>query len=235
MRKINPLSLIRMNERDLRKARSSIKVDLNYMTEIELRSYLRGASKVANQRLREIEKQGLMKSSQAYQNMRVHFFSGYDNKLISITGDRFKFITNFRTMNRNQLLSQASFVADFLGLKTSTVRGIREANPKGYQTFKRNFEREFKTKAPTEDEMNDFWKSKLVQKFQKIYGSQETVKMLNQVSKPETLMKIFKKHSEEINYMARLKSVGTRKAPGADSSYRDITNTAIWKNLESGF
>lgn len=208
--------------------------NLNYMTKAELKDYLRAKTKIANTRLRAIEQKDLTKSSSAYQYLMAHQFE-YKDITANTKGGQLKFRTSFEGMSRNELVHLARKVNDFNDAKTSTIKGIRETYPKGYKTFAKNFEKEYDMKAPTEDEMNEFWKNKMNQNFMKIYGSQEAVKMLNaSKSKPETLTKLLKTHGKEIKQMAKLKSLRNKQKPTALTEEEKRLSQEIWDALESG-
>ncbi|MCQ2053047.1 MAG: hypothetical protein MJZ03_03845 [archaeon] len=201
--------------------------DLNTYSGDELASYLRSASKIANTRLREIEKQGLTRSSDAYRAVEAKQFEY--NELFGVTSKgEMKFRTNFKNMSRNELLHQASAVNDFLSRKTSTIKGTKEKYPKGYETFKEHFEDQFETKAPSQDEMNELWSNKMLQKFKDIYGSEEIVRMMNATNQnPQRFLEMMKKYSKDISYLSRLKDPKSSK-------YYDINNQ-LWNDIQSGF
>lgn len=74
----------------------------------------------ANQRLREIEKQGLTKASNAYREIEKQSF----RKMLGVSADNIRFIVN-KKMNERQLTIVEKKINDFLNAKTSTTKGIK--------------------------------------------------------------------------------------------------------------
>lgn len=147
-----------------------------------LKKLLRTYSKTANQRLREIEKQGLETQSNAWKAIRDYAYDGaefiaYDSK------DRFKFKTNTRGMTREQLQEEVKQLHKFLfEAKTSTVKGTKEH----YEKIRKNIAKHKKTKrgqtkskrlrdffgAMSDEEFSEFWSYANIKKVMEMYGSE---------------------------------------------------------------
>ena len=96
--------------------------EVNKASISELRAVVRKAAKVANQRLRELEKTGYTKG----------VYKRTINNLKSTGKTRFR--EGVKTASLSELRSQYVWLRDFLQAKTSTVRGYKAADRKRYET-----------------------------------------------------------------------------------------------------
>lgn len=95
-------------------------------------------AKRANQRLREIEKQGITGASNAYQYLRKKSFDEVPWLTIQTQGKnvgKMKFNTNFRGMSDKDIQMELKKIREFLGAKTSLTKGVRSRIEKQTQAF----------------------------------------------------------------------------------------------------
>lgn len=121
----------------------------------------------ANQRLREIEKQGLQNTSNAYK-----FIEGklYDKEhgnnvpwLARTAKQQMKFNTNLRSMSDEDIAKELHYLKGFLKAKTSYTKGVRERIAKQTQAFNEktglDYTQEQFTDVMTEDLVQELYKS----------------------------------------------------------------------------
>lgn len=116
-------------------------------------------AKRANQRLREIEKQGITGASNAYQYLRMKAFDEVSWLTVQTKGKnvgKMKFNTNFRRMSDKEIQSELKKIREFLGAKTSTTKGVRSRISKQTEAFNEKTgqdytEEEFTEKVMTTD------------------------------------------------------------------------------------
>lgn len=153
-------------------------------------------SKRANQRLRELER--TLKdpmSSNAYRQIRD--FAEDNRSFMSITSNgEFKFKTAFKKMSLEDLKEEIKQLDTFLfEAKTSTVKGAK-AHYKKIKDSIANSPSEGKTqrvkdyfKNMDEDEFNEFWRYAGIQSLWAMYGSDETVKIIEAAVEKDLSMK----------------------------------------------
>ena len=155
----------------------------------ELRAQIASMAKTANQRLRELEKRNLTKSSNAYRYVERLSYDKDSATAVDSKG-RFKFSTNQRGKTYAQMQHEKAELERFLySAKTSTVAGTVALYQKGYETYaKKAAERNdelLKSGAPavpvlSRDDYGDMWRMRNIKKMATMYGSKETIKMISE-------------------------------------------------------
>ena len=113
------------------------------MTQRELTDYIHKMGKVANTRLRELEKTKhgrIYKSSSAYRYVekqaRIEREQG-QTFVYSVARDgSFKFNTSTRNVDIRSLMERATQISRFLSARSSTVTGTKAIYKQSYQTYK---------------------------------------------------------------------------------------------------
>lgn len=148
-------------------------INFSTLGSAELRRAVASMAKTANQRLREIEKQGFTEASKAYGYFESLAFDKDKATAVDSKG-RNKWLTDTRKLTQGELVHVASKLQGFLNAKTSTITGIKASYAKGYKTFKeRN-----PNYTGSAQEFAQSVKMGLMQKFKELYGSQEMVNLL---------------------------------------------------------
>ena len=151
----------------------------------EIRQAIRSYAKTANQRLRELEKQGLAQSSNAWRQAKE--FADADRTFMDVTGaGEIKFRTNLRKMNRTELQQELNELYTFVfRAKTSTVKGTREHYKKIKSYWNSDRAREDKRKEVREffagmsmEEFSEFWDYKSMALMIKRYGSDTVIQLI---------------------------------------------------------
>ena len=143
--------------------------EINSMTEGQLKEYIHTVGKAANQRLRELEKQGLQNSSAAYRYIqKIHKMEDYAT---STTGaGQIKFNLRVRGRSFDELRHMVATIDDFMKVKSSTTGGVKVIYSDMAETFQENYGDRF-----TRDTYAKFTEAlsyTLFRNFEKIYGSQ---------------------------------------------------------------
>lgn len=141
--------------------------------------------KKANQRLRELEKQGLANSSEAYQyimNKANKNLAGKSKvKMFSTTAKgQIKFRTDLATLkkaNKNTYKALIKTVEGFIEAKTSTPTGISEKNKQTYESFKNTT-----GYTGSISEFDDLWKNTEFIELTKRYGVSDVINMMDEFS-----------------------------------------------------
>ena len=141
--------------------------------------------KKANQRLRELEKQGLANSSEAYQyimNKANKNLAGKTKvKMFSTTAKgQIKFRTDLATLkkaNKNTYKALIKTVEGFIEAKTSTRTGISEKNKQTYESFKNTT-----GYTGSFSEFDDLWKNTEFIELTKRYGVSDVINMMDEFS-----------------------------------------------------
>ena len=142
---------------------------INSMTEGQLKEYIHTVGKAANQRLRELEKQGLQNSSAAYRYIqKIHKMEDYAT---STTGaGQIKFNLRVRGRSFDELRHMVATIDDFMEAKSSTTGGVKDIYRQAAETFEKHYKGKF-----TKEDYSDFTEAmsySLFRNFEKIYGSQ---------------------------------------------------------------
>lgn len=142
---------------------------INSMTEGQLKEYIHTVGKAANQRLRELEKQGLQNSSAAYRYIqKIHKMDDYAT---STTGaGQIKFNLRVRGRSFDELRHMVATIDDFMEAKSSTTGGVKDIYRQAAETFEEHYEGKF-----TKEDYSKFTEAMsytLFRNFERIYGSQ---------------------------------------------------------------
>lgn len=162
--------------------------NVNTLTEKELKAGIQSLAKVANQRLRQLEKSNKATSSPAYKYIERLAFDASKTK--STGADKYSFIgetkwgeIKFNTattkMNQSQLRQEFSFLQRFLNTKTSTVTGVKKNIEKSYEKFKEQYEKT--TGSSLGDGTIELWGDALFKHFSEIYGSEEAENLMQKI------------------------------------------------------
>ena len=162
--------------------------NVNSLTEKELKAGIQSLAKVANQRLRQLEKSNKASSSPAYKYIERLAFDasktkGTGSEKYSFIGEtkwgEIKFNTATAKMNQSQLRQEFSFLQRFLNTKTSTVTGVKKNIEKGYDKFKVQYEKA--TGSALGEGTIELWGDALFKHFSEIYGSDEAENFMQQI------------------------------------------------------
>lgn len=155
-------------------------MDISKASIKELKSYIKNVGKAQNQRLRELEKKDLAKSSLAYKHIEKLDYM-HDDAISKTRKGQIKFNLRVRTKDINQLRHQAKLIHDFANAKTSTPTGIKNMTYKGFEKFKKEYESKFGTEYDKDFRyFAEFYTNEKVKRFSEMYGSQETFYLQNQ-------------------------------------------------------
>lgn len=150
------------------------KSDINTMTIEEAREAVSVFAKRANQRLRELEKQGVDQASNAYRKISSYH---YDKREFVDTTRKgqIKFSTKLAGRSLNQLRSELKQLELFLNrAKTSTPTGIEKMYRAAYNTFNERYGEIAKEKmgrALTFNEYAEMWQDAKIRTFIEVNGS----------------------------------------------------------------
>ena len=136
------------------------------MSEIQLKEYIHSVGKAANQRLRELEKQGLESSSAAYRYIE-RLATDSDLATARTNAGQIKFNLRVRGRNIQELRHMAATIQRFTEGRTSTVTGVKGALKQAWQTF----EQSQPGANMTFGEFAEAMANTLFKNFAKIYGS----------------------------------------------------------------
>ena len=162
--------------------------NVNSLTEKELKAGIQSLAKVANQRLRQLEKSNKATSSPAYKYIERLAFDasktkGTGDDKYSFIGEtkwgEIKFNTATSKMNQSQLRQEFSFLQRFLNTKTSTVTGVKKNIEKSYEKFKEQYEKQ--TGSQLNNDISFLWSDALFKHFSEIYGSDEAENFMQQI------------------------------------------------------
>lgn len=162
--------------------------NVNTLTEKELKAGIQSLAKVANQRLRQLEKSNKATSSPAYKYIERLAFDASKTKgtgadKYSFIGEtkwgEMKFNTATGKMNQSQLRQEFSFLQRFLNTKTSTVTGVKKNIEKGYEKFKEQYEKA--TGSTLGEGAINLWGDALFKHFSEIYGSDDAENFMQQI------------------------------------------------------
>lgn len=135
--------------------------------------------KRANQRLRELEKQG-MENSPAYQAAERLALIG--DKAMSVTGKgQIKFNTNIRSLNYNQRRHLEAEVKRFLEAESSTTKGYKKIAERAKEAYEKAARKEAKGEpqgGKNYNEWMDIWKEAITKQYVLLYGSEETFNLI---------------------------------------------------------
>ena len=170
-------------------------------------------SKTANQRLRQIEQAGLTSASNAYRFIegRAYDEESYMDKTKK---GEMKFRTNYSDTTLNGLREQMGELQEFLfKSKTSTVTGVKNKYLKGYETAKKNNPELFGKMSF--NEFGDLWNTFNMKQMVKMYGSDVTVKFINESESQglstDDINEIMSSINEHTSYMGLKSQINEKK------------------------
>lgn len=131
-------------------------------------------AKTANQRLREIEKQGLQSPSHAYRYVE-RLYADQDTATDVDSRGRFKWSTNTSKKTYQELQHEKAELERFLYQShTSTVAGTRAQYSKGYQTYKNKMSGSGRVPM-SEQQYGDMWRAWNMKDKKSHYGSSQII------------------------------------------------------------
>lgn len=138
-------------------------------------------AKRANQRLREIENQGLRTASGAYQYIKKKEFDKASWLAKVSKGPHegeVKFNTNFRSMSDEQIIESINHIETFLNAQTSTTKGVKQRITNLTDKFNQKLE-EFDTeKTYTEDEFTELMTTTNIQELFNDFDASDIMRLL---------------------------------------------------------
>ena len=156
------------------------------MTQRELTDYIHKMGKVANTRLRELEKTKhgkLYKSSSAYRYVEKQARFEREQGQTFVYGvakdGSFKFNTSTRNVDIRSLQERATQISRFLSARSSTVTGTKAIYEQSYRTYKENnpdYEGSF-------SEWSEGFSHAILNNVREQYGSKEYEKLLLKAKK----------------------------------------------------
>lgn len=154
------------------------------MTESQLKEYIHTVGKAANQRLRELEKQGLQNSSAAYRYMKRISRDG--DYATSKTGKgQMKFNLRVRGRSFAELRHMVQTIDDFMEAKSSTTAGVRDIYNTAAKTFSEG-KGDSGVIYGTKEDYANFTEalsySKLFRAFLNMYGSDIAIEVSKKIS-----------------------------------------------------
>ena len=151
---------------------------VNEMTEGQLKAYIHTVGKAANQRLRELEKQGLQKTSAAYRYIeKLGFDKDYAT---SKTGaGQLKFNLRVRGRNFSELRHMVATIDKFMEARSSTVGGIKAIYKDAYDTYAKNHEGKEWGDRESFANFAEAMSMTLFRHFENIYGSTIAIEYAN--------------------------------------------------------
>ena len=201
--------------------------NVNSLTEKELKAGIQSLAKVANQRLRQLEKSNKAASSPAYKYIERLAFDASKTKgtgadKYSFIGEtkwgEIKFNTATTKMNQSQLRQEFSFLQRFLNAKTSTVRGVKKNIEKGYEKFKEQYEKA--TGSTLGEGTIELWGDALFKHFSEIYGSDEAENLMQQIDSSDL-------SNSEVHGILR------KSGFSLNSGYDEVPLSTIYENFDS--
>lgn len=201
--------------------------NVNTLTEKELKAGIQSLAKVANQRLRQLEKSNKATSSPAYKYIERLAFDATKTKgtgadkysFISETKwGEIKFNTTTAKKNQSQLRQEFSYLQRFLNAKTSTVTGVKKNIEKSYEKFREQYEKQ--TGSKLSNDISYLWSDALFKHFSAIYGSDEAENLMQQVDSAGL-------SNSEVHEILR------KSGFSLNSGYDEVPLNAIYENFDS--
>lgn len=147
------------------------------MSQRELTDYIHKMGKVANTRLRELEKTkhgGIHKSSNAYKYVMEHARTERERgeqRVFSVTKNgEVKFSTATRNADIRDLKERATQISRFLSARSSTVTGTRAIYEQSFNTWKSGGHAD---STITREDWAEIMSSAILQNYKQQYGSDE--------------------------------------------------------------
>lgn len=204
-----------------------INENVNTLSEKELKAGIQSLAKVANQRLRQLEKSNKASSSPAYKYIERLAFDESKTKGTGAAKYTFigetkwgeiKFNTATAKMNQSQLRQEFSFLQRFLNTKTSTVGGVKKNIEKGYEKFKEQYEKA--TGSTLGEGSIELWGDALFKHFSEIYGSDEAENLMQQIDSSDL-------SNSEVHEILR------KSGFSLNSGYDELPLSTIYDNFDS--
>lgn len=161
---------------------------------------LQTLTKRANQRLRQLEKEGLDKSSLAYKYAEKKAFD--DSKLFTTTKKgEIKFTTKVAKLTKEEKMRLEKELTKFLEAKTSTVTGIKKATEKSRKKYEQLVGREL-----SPEEYNQLFTDSAMKNLWDSYGSQQVSKYIKEqgFDRAKQLARKVQEYEETHNHTASL-------------------------------
>ena len=207
---------------------------ISSMTKEQLISWLGVASKRANQRMRQLEKDSLATSSLAYQYVKTKEVD-HSTSLAKTKHGEIKFKTSFKGKTIQNLRRNAKDVMGFLKTKTSTSRGTRNKYQKSFDSYNETMKNQWiedgnspESFVPATMEVwASIWASENMKKLHSMLDSQ-TILQLYQYGERSNISKA---HMEEIVGM-----IVNRQNMDGITAYNEIRSTIdkYSKAIENG-
>lgn len=204
-----------------------INENVNTLSEKELKVGIQSLAKVANQRLRQLEKSNKASSSPAYKYIERLAFDESKTKGTGAAKYTFigetkwgeiKFNTATAKMNQSQLRQEFSFLQRFLNTKTSTVSGVKKNIEKGYEKFKEQYEKA--TGSTLGEDSIELWGDALFKHFSEIYGSDEAENLMQQIDSSDL-------SNSEVHEILR------KSGFSLNSGYDELPLSTIYEHFDS--
>ena len=201
--------------------------NVNTLTEKELKAGIQSLAKVANQRLRQLEKSNKATSSPAYKYIERLAFDATKTKgtgkdKYSFIGEtkwgEIKFNTATTKMSQSQLREEFSFLQRFLNTKTSTVSGVKKNIENSLEKFKEQYEQA--TGSKIGNDVVALWSDSLFKHFSEIYGSDEAENLMQQIDSSDL-------SNSEVHDILR------KSGFSLNTGYDEIPLSTIYDNFDS--
>lgn len=164
------------------RVRRDIDTRFRDMSQRELTDYIHKMGKVANTRLRELEKTkhgGIHKSSNAYKYVMEHARTERERgeqRVFSVTKNgEVKFSTATRNADIRDLKERATQISRFLSARSSTVTGTRAIYEQSFNTWKSGGHADSNI---TREEWAEIMSSAILQNYKQQYGSDELERLV---------------------------------------------------------
>lgn len=148
--------------------------DINTMSKEHLEIAIRTLAKTANQRLRTLERKSYTKTSLAYKYLETKFYDDV-NYMTTTSHGEMKFKTSTKGRTFQELRNELSELRNFLYTsKTSTIKGIKNAYEKSYETFIKNNSET----GLSFQEYGELWAQRNIKEYSKMYGSSQIIEFI---------------------------------------------------------
>ena len=168
------------------RVRRDIDTRFRDMSQRELTDYIHKMGKVANTRLRELEKTkhgSIYKSSSAYRYVekqaRIEREQGHTFVYGTAKDGSFKFNTSTRNVDIRSLQERATQISRFLSARSSTVTGTKAIYEQSYRTYREN-NPDYKGSF---SEWAEGFSYAILNNFREQYGSKEYEKLMIKAKK----------------------------------------------------
>lgn len=199
-------------------------------------------AKRANQRLREIEKQGLQTSSNAYRYVeRVEYDETRKGSKYRLTSrqtqgknkGKIKFNTNFKSMTDEEILKSIKSLDSFLNAPTSLTKGVRSKINKLTDKFNKKLSEEGSDVEYTEEEFSEIMSADLTGELFKIYDPSDIMRLMAQAGEEATkamedvLRALVEREHKSISELASAKILTLDRLQDELTNWSNNTNDEI--------